>query len=71
MSQYISRDPEIMGGTPCFVGTRVPIKSLFDYIEEKYSLDEFLVDFPSVPAEIAVGVIVDARHCLLEDETAV
>jgi uncharacterized protein (DUF433 family) len=71
MSRYISRNPEIMGGTACFAGTRVPIKNLFDYIEDKFSLDEFLKDFPSVSLEAAIGVIVEARDSLLSDETAV
>jgi uncharacterized protein (DUF433 family) len=70
MSRYISRNPEILGGVACFVGTRVPIKNLFDYLEAKYPLDEFLEDFPTVSSEAAIGVIVEARHCLLRDEAA-
>jgi uncharacterized protein (DUF433 family) len=41
-------DREILGGTPVFVGTRVPLRNLIDYLEEGYTLDEFLDDFPSV-----------------------
>ena len=44
----IHSDPEIMSGTPVFVGTRVPAKTLFDYLEDGHNLDEFLDDFPSV-----------------------
>jgi uncharacterized protein (DUF433 family) len=70
MSSYISRNPEILGGVPCFVGTRVPIKNLFDYLESACSFDEFLKDFPTVSSEAAVGVLVEARHSLLRDEAA-
>ena len=44
-------DPEILGGTPCFLGTRVPVDSLIDYLEAGDSLDEFLDNFPSVRRE--------------------
>ncbi|GAB3470248.1 DUF433 domain-containing protein [Massilia terrae] len=70
MSSYISRNPDILGGTACFVGTRVPIKTLFDYLESVSSLDEFLEDFPTVTSDAAVGVIIEARDSLLKDETA-
>ena len=45
----VHSDPEILGGTPVFVGTRVPIKNLYDYLEGGDSLNDFLEDFPSVP----------------------
>jgi uncharacterized protein (DUF433 family) len=54
-------DPEILGGTPVFVGTRVPVKSLFDYLEAGDSLDEFLDSFPSVTREQAVAALELAR----------
>jgi uncharacterized protein (DUF433 family) len=44
----VSRDPEVMGGTPVFPGTRVPVQSLLDYLEAGDSIDEFLEGFPSV-----------------------
>ena len=48
----VNSDPEILGGTPVFVGTRVPVQTLvFDYLEGGYSLDEFLDNFPSVRRE--------------------
>ncbi len=47
----IKVDPEIMGGTPCFAGTRVPVRNLFDYLDGDYSVEEFLDDFPSVKRE--------------------
>jgi uncharacterized protein (DUF433 family) len=44
-------DPEILGGTPVFIGTRVPLRNLIDYLEGDYTLEEFLDDFPSVSRE--------------------
>lgn len=57
-------DPEIMGGTPCFRGTRVPIDSLIDYLEAGDSLDEFLDNFPSVSREAAIAALEEARALL-------
>ncbi len=48
MSSVIHSDPEILGGMPVFIGTRVPVKNLFDYLEAGDSIDEFLDDFPAV-----------------------
>jgi uncharacterized protein (DUF433 family) len=56
-SQYITQNPLLMSGTPCFVGTRVPVKSLFDYLEAGDSLDEFLDQFPTVSREAAMHVL--------------
>jgi uncharacterized protein (DUF433 family) len=53
----IHSDPEIMGGTPVFVGTRVPVQTLMDYLEEGSSLNEFLDHFPSVKREQAIAVL--------------
>ena len=55
--RVVHSDPEIMGGTPVFVGTRVPVKTLFDYLEAGDALDEFLNDFPSVTREQAVAAL--------------
>jgi uncharacterized protein (DUF433 family) len=55
----IHSDPEILGGTPVFVGTRVPIKNLLDYLEAGDSLDEFLDHFPSVGREQAIAAITE------------
>jgi uncharacterized protein (DUF433 family) len=63
----VHRDPEILGGTPVFVGTRVPIKNLFDYLEGGDSLDEFLTSFPSVTREQAVAALELAREALAPD----
>ncbi len=50
-------NPEIMHGTPCFAGTRVPVKTLFDYLSHLHPLEEFLLDFPSVTREQADEVL--------------
>ena len=66
----IHSDPEIMGGTPVFVGTRVPVETLLDYLEAGDPLDEFLEDFPSVSREQAVAVLELARRVLLQRASA-
>jgi len=53
----VHSDPEILGGTPVFVGTRVPVKTLYDYLEAGDALDEFLDDFPSVKRDQAVAAL--------------
>lgn len=58
-------DPEIMSGTPCFAGTRVPVRNLLDYIEGGDSLDVFLQQFPSVSREQAVGFLEQSSAQLL------
>jgi uncharacterized protein (DUF433 family) len=58
-------DPEILGGVPVFVGTRVPVQSLFDYLEGGETLDEFLHQFPSVKRSQAVGALDLASTTLL------
>ena len=61
----VHSDPEILSGTPVFVGTRVPVQSLFDYIEGGETLDEFLHQFPSVTRDQAVAALGLARDSLL------
>lgn len=58
-------DPNILGSTPVFVGTRVPIQSLFDYLEGGETLDEFLRQFPSVKRAQAIATLDLARATLL------
>ena len=65
MTDIIHAEPEILGGTPVFVGTRVPIQTLFDYLEGGESLDEFLRQFPSVNHEQANAVLEMACEALL------
>ncbi|MBL9083766.1 MAG: DUF433 domain-containing protein [Planctomycetales bacterium] len=59
-------DPQRLGGTPVFVGTRVPIKNLFDYLAAGDSLEEFLSDFPSVSKEQAVAMLELAQTIVAE-----
>jgi uncharacterized protein (DUF433 family) len=61
----IVRDPEILSGTPCFRGTRVPFKNLLDYLESGQSLDTFLDDFPSVSREMAIETLEKAKELML------
>lgn len=63
--RVIHSDPYILGGTPVFVGTRVPVKTLLDYLEAGDSLDEFLDHFPSVSREQAVAVLELAKDMLM------
>ena len=65
VSDLITIDPDILGGTPVFKGTRVPIKTLFDYLENNYSLEEFLECFPSVTREMARQVLERSEAVLL------
>jgi len=58
-------DPEVMNGTPCFRGTRVPFKNLIDYIEGGHSLSEFLDQFPTITREMAVQALEEAMRSLL------
>lgn len=57
-------DPEILGGTPCFRETRVPVESLIDYLAAGHTLDEFLDNFPSVSREAAIGALEEAKALL-------
>ena len=60
----IVSDPEILGGTPCFRGTRVPVDSLIDYLEGGDTLDEFLDNFPSVTRDAAIAALEEAKTLL-------
>lgn len=64
-SDVISRDREILGGTPVFAGTRVPIQTLLDYLEGGQPLREFLDDFPTVSRDQAIAVLEQLKHLLL------
>lgn len=65
MAEAITRDPEVMHGTPVFLGTRVPVKTLFDYLEHGESLDDFLQGFPTVSRELAIRVLDESRDLRL------
>ena len=61
----VYRDPEIMGGTPVFVGTRVPFQTLLDYLEGGDPLGEFLADFPTVTRDQAIAALEQAKDALI------
>jgi uncharacterized protein (DUF433 family) len=63
-NELISIDPEILGGQPVFKGTRVPVESLFDYLEVGMSLDEFIEEFPTVTKEQVVLVLEMANRII-------
>ncbi len=65
LSRVVHVDPEILGGTPVFVGTRVPIRSLFDHLEGGDSIEDFLRGFPSVKREQVIGILEESRHRVL------
>lgn len=64
----VHSDAQILGGAPVFVGTRVPVKALLDYIERGHSIDDFLDDFPSVERAQVIAVLDHVRH-LVADAT--
>jgi len=61
----VHSDPEILGGTPIFVGTRVPVRALLDYLEGGHRLDDFLDDFPTVTREQAVAALEEGIQLLV------
>jgi len=63
--EVIVKNPEILGGTPVFRGTRVPIQAMFDYLEGGETLEDFLEGFPTVSREMAVAALKEAKHLLL------
>ncbi len=63
--RIVHSDPEILGGTPVFVGTRVPVESLFDWLEGGESLDYFLENFPSVKRDQAIAALELSRDAVL------
>ena len=62
--KLIVRDKDILGGMPVFAGTRVPVKNLFDYLEDDYSLEDFLYEFPSVTRQQAKDVLEAANELM-------
>ncbi len=69
-SSVLHSDPEILGGTPVFVGTRVPLQALIDYIGAGHTLEEFLDDFPTVSRDLALAVLEQAKAHLIADARA-
>ena len=64
----INIDPETMGGTPVFTGTRIPIQTLFDYMEGGDDLNEFLDDYPTISKDIAIQVLEMAKKSLTTEK---
>jgi uncharacterized protein (DUF433 family) len=69
-SSVVCSGPDILGGTAVFIGTRVPVQALIDYIEGGHSLKEFLDDFPTVTRELAVAALEQAKVHLIADARA-
>ena len=65
LNRIIVRDPEILGGTPVFNGTRVPLQNLLDYLEGGETLDDFLSDFPTVARDAAIGALEHAKSLVV------
>ena len=66
-SPRVISDPDILGGTPVFIGTRVPVRIIFEHLEAGDSLEIFLEDFPSVSRALAIQVLEDAKMALVLD----
>ncbi len=62
----VSRNPDVMGGTPVFSGTRVPVQTLLDYLEGGETIDDFLAGFPTVSREQVIGFLEQAKDRLVE-----
>ena len=58
----VTTNPDVMHGTPCFAGTRVPVRSLFDHLESGYNVDYFLAQFPSVSRDLVLAVLQTASN---------
>lgn len=69
-TRIIHRDPDIQGGVPVFVGTRVPLKNLFDCLEAGESVDQFLEDYPSVSRQVVLAALELARDAASEHAPA-
>ena len=65
LDQIVHSDPEVLSGEPVFVGTRVPVRNLLDYLEGGETLEEFREDFPSVTREQAIAFLEEAGRALL------
>ena len=65
LSQFVHSNPQILGGTPVFAGTRVPVRSLFEHLEAGDSIEDFLEGFPSVKREQVIAILEASHHHLL------
>ncbi|MEQ1932900.1 MAG: DUF433 domain-containing protein [Fimbriimonadaceae bacterium] len=68
--ELISTEPDVLGGTPVFKGTRVPVRALFDYLEDNYTLEQFLECFPSVTKRMALELLDASEGALIERKSA-
>ena len=66
MKTVVHSDPEILGGTAVFIGTRVPVRNLFDYLEAGDRIDDFIDDFPAVTRDQAIAALESAREALVD-----
>jgi len=66
MKAVVHSDPEILSGTAVFIGTRVPVQNLFDYLEADDRIGDFIDDFPSVTREQVIAVLESAREALVD-----
>ncbi len=64
-TELITIDPDVLGGTPVLTGTRVPVRTLFEYLKNNYTLEQFLECFPSVTRELACRVLESSEEALL------
>ena len=69
-SSVVHSDPEILSGTPVFVGTRVPVQAMIDYLKGGHTLKEFLDDFPTVRRKVAIAALERAKEHLIADARA-
>jgi uncharacterized protein (DUF433 family) len=67
VNSIIARDPDVLGGTPVFRGTRVPFQTLLDYLEGGQSLNDFLDDFPTVTREAAIHALEHAKSLVFSE----
>jgi uncharacterized protein (DUF433 family) len=70
MSKLISKSPDVLGGTPVFRGTRVPVRTLFEYLEDNFSIEEFVELFPAVSIDHVRALLEESEIALLGRRTA-
>jgi len=70
MDSVVVTDAQVLGGVPCFAGTRVPARSLFDHLEAGYTIDDFLAQFPTVRREQVLALLESASRRTEEEAAA-
>jgi uncharacterized protein (DUF433 family) len=71
MEPIVTINPKVMHGTPCFAGTRVTVRTFFDHLESGYTVDEFLVEFPTVRREQAIALLEQVKQQAEQSAVAV